>query len=258
MALGIDNDSFSGKSNEDSDVWDGVVDCFNRVDSHHSNTSPGKDNYETVWPVLQQVIYSQSGWSDGVCYRACDFGCGVGNFAEQLSRMKFHTFACDFSKEMIAQARSSSQGGVLYEIGSLDFVRKYSPYKLIISVMVFQFISDLRSAINILKECLDENGLLFFAIHHIEYVHECAKYGVKFRGLENEKNSTVGEILIRDRWIETYIRSPEWYDNLLSAEGLVRVGYSLSANSPPPGISEHERGKWCSSKYYMAWYKYHR
>ena len=255
MALNIKKRNTNNKSNYNSTIWDNVAPCFNQINSTDMNCTPGKDNYEIVWPILKQVISNQSEWTEYGTQRACDFGCGTGILARQLEQMNFHTFACDISKEMITQAQLLNRGGIIYGIGSFDFVRKYSPFSLITSIMVLQFIADIKPIIHTLVECLKKDGIFFWAIHHFEYVLECANYGIKFRGIKNEKFPVKGQILIDTSWIDTYIRSPEWYDNVLTSEGLVRVGEALSENTPPPDVLVNKSIEWKSSKYYMAWYK---
>lgn len=255
MAIDIGADNINNESHNNSTDWDNIVSCFSEADLHNSNYTPSKDNFEAVWPVLYQVICDQLSWTQSINRRACDFGCGTGQLADQLSKIDFHMFACDTSKEMIAQARLSSHENIVYGVDSVDFVKKYSPFKLITAIMVFQFIADFDLVIDTLVQCLDEDGLLFFAIHHIDYVCKCIEYGVKFRGIKNNEFPTAGEILIDTHWIKTYIRSPEWYNDVLSSKGLVRDGYLLNGNTPPLGLSEKERIEWRSLKYYIAWYK---
>lgn len=254
MALSIYTNNFENE-NSNVNIWDNVASCFKCISLDKLNYSPGIDNYETVWPILYQVICNQFKWSEGVRYRACDFGCGTGKFSEQLCRMEFNTFACDTSSKMIEQARLLTQNDIVYGIGGVDFIKKYAPFKLIIAIMVFQFIEDFNLVCDTLSECIVEDGLLFFAIHDIQYINECIEYGVKFRGIKNAKLPTTAEILIDTSWIKTYVRSPKWYDDILISKKLVRIGYSLRGTTPPFGISEKDCSKWHSSKYYIAWYK---
>lgn len=239
-----------------STIWDNVALSFGRHTSSSSVYAPGRDNFDMVWPVLFQIICEHLGYPKTSGYRACDFGCGTGILAEQLSRVNFQTYACDISEKMITQANMSTQGNVVYDVGSQDFVRRYSPFKLITSIMVFQFVRDMEALANTLSQCLDEDGILFFAVHNIEYVNECIKHRIKFREVDKRTNSTVGEILINSTWIETYVRSPEWYDKILLSMGLCRIGSTFKGQSPPlEYLSEEIHPKWHSSKYYIAWYK---
>lgn len=235
--------------------WDAVVPFFSQSMGEESNYLPGKDNYDNVWPFLNSVILTQLNSASNEIPRICDFGCGTGTFAEQLNQLKYHTYACDFSSEMISQAKKHAKGDAVYEVGSTDFLRKYYPFNLVIAVMVFQFIPDLDDTIRTMVECIDKDGLLFFAVHHIDYAYECARCGVKFRIPDATDHTEVGEIFIGNTWIRTFIRSPEWYDNLLARMGFVRVGYTLSDNNPPEEVSEIRSDRWTSSKYYIAWYK---
>lgn len=253
MAIAASKDDFGAGSVKSSKLWDRVASNFRPKTSCNSIYAPGADNFNAVWPILYQVICRWQPKNTG--YRVCDFGCGTGILAEQLDRLKFRTYACDISQNMIAQARLLSRGNVVYEIGGYDFVNKYSPFQLITAIMVFQFIENLDTLINTLAHCLVKDGLLFFAVHNMEYVRECEGYGLKFRGVDNKTVPAIGEILIDTTWIKTYIRSPEWYDDLLSSMGLYRVGYALRGNTPPLDVSTELYSEWLSSKYYIAWYK---
>lgn len=242
--------------NSNSVIWDSVASCFKEVDSSILKYTPGKDNYETVWPILCQIISQQLPQEKNQGkYRACDFGCGTGILAKKMDEMNFKTFACDISKGMILQAHMENQSNVIFDVGSIDFVQKYSPYKLITAIMVFQFIADLNPIIEVLSRCLDKNGLLFFATHHIEYVKECTACGTKFRNIEGNTFPTQGDILIGTKWVKTYIRSAEWYDNILSSNGLHRIKYSLKGKVIPTDISQEKIDAWSSLKYYIACYK---
>jgi len=237
-----------------SEIWDSVAACFTQKGTQSSEYLPGKDNYDIVWPFLFQVLQSQWGRGQNNLKKICDFGCGTGIFAEKMHQIGFDVFACDISTEMITLAYSSTQGGVTYEVGSLEFMQKYSPYVMVTSIMAFQFIMDFESVIEVINKCLAENGLLFFAIHTTEYVDECMRYGIKFRIKENFELPVEGEILIGNKWIKTYIRSAKWYDDILCSKGFTRLGYSLEGISAPFHIFDVNIN-WKSAKYYIAWYR---
>lgn len=239
-------------------LWDSVAGCFQRTDQNSESYTPGKDNYETVYPILHDIINSHLTQRKHEDYRICDFGCGTGILAEQLHRMQFQTFACDCSYKMIAQACSSTMGGVTYDVGGVDFVQAHSPFDLITAIMVFQFIPDFDTTANILRSCLTKNGILFFAVHNADYAYECAKHKVKFYKLKNLSNThsgSTGEIQIEQQRIPTYVRSPQWYDSILFSSGLERIASTYKEKVPPPGVPEEFCVQWRWPKYYIAWYK---
>lgn len=238
----------------DSAIWDSVAACFAQKDIPSLGYLPGKDNYDIIWPFLFQVIKNQLGRGQTLSEKICDFGCGTGIFAEKMHQVGFDVFACDISKEMIALARSSTRGGVLYEVGSLGFLQKHFPYEMVTSIMVFQFIPNLELVIEIIAKCLIENGLLFFAVHNTEYVNECIRHGIKFCINEDYELPVEGEILIGGKWIKTYIRSAKWYDDVLGSRGFTRLGYSLEGIRAPFHMLYGD-ADWESAKYYIAWYK---
>lgn len=252
MPIDLYPNKLNNKNHIAADVWDSVASCFKCIDSDKSEYTPSLDNYKAVWPVLSQVIKNQLKWSKND--RVCDFGCGIGKLAEQLHKMKFNTFACDISSKMIEQARLSNSN-IIYGIGSTDFLKKYSPFKLITAIMVFQFIDDFDSICDDLSECVERDGILFFAIHDIQYIKECVKYKVKFREKEMDQTSVEYEILIDNHWIKTYTRTPKWYDDILTSKGFVLIDSSLKSVAPPIGISKEFSSMWNCSKYYIAWYK---
>ena len=249
--------SFSNNTNSDiniskSNIWDDIVFCFGATDQEQ-NPSRSKQNFDAILPMLNCIINSYQLNIGEVKPRALDFGCGTGLLAEHLNQIGFAVSACDTSSEMIKQARASSCGNVLYETNGIDFVLRQSPFRLITVVMVFQFVSDMESLIAALQAKLEDNGLLFFAVHHVEYVTECIRLGVKFRGFSDDTFPSTGEIQIGSRWIPTYVRSPEWYDKIFVAKGMTQVGYSLSTTSID--VPQIAQSQWRGSKYYMAWYK---
>lgn len=249
MSIGIHNSSV---------FWDNVASCFQRPVQDSEDYMPGKENYKIVYPILCDVINSHLSKRKHTDYRVCDFGCGTGILAEQLYQMQFQTFACDYSNQMIAHARSSTKGGVIYDVGSYDFLQEHSPFDLITAIMVFQFIADFDTTANFLKKCLTKEGILFFAVHNSDYVYECARHKVKFHKLKNlssRRLAETGEIQIKQQRIPTHIRSPKWYDNILFSYGLERIASTMEETNPPPGIPEKYCVQWRWPKYYIAWYK---
>ncbi len=246
--------SIKAYSENDSAIWDSVAACFTQKGMQSLEYSPGKDNYDIIWPFLFRIIQSQLDRVQNISKKICDFGCGTGIFAEKMHQKGFDVFACDISREMVALACSSTQGGVLYEVGSLGFMQKYFPYEMVTAIMVFQFIPNLEPVIETIAKCLVENGLLFFAVHTTEYVDECMRYGIKFLRKENHELPVEGEILIGNKWIKTYIRSAKWYDDVLCSRGFTRLGYSLEGIKAPSCILDADV-QWKSAKYYIAWYK---
>lgn len=234
-------------------IWDSVATYFQQEE--HTDIAIDKENYKYIWPILEDVIKKLIHKDEKRHYCAFDFGCGTGIFAEKLSCLQFDTYACDISREMIAQASLFRDCEAIYEVGGIEVLEKYAPYNLILSTMVLQFIDDIQAIIKKLVECLDENGILFIAIHNSEYVSECMDYNVKFRNVKNNNWLDNVEILIGSSWIKTYIRNTEWYDEMFSKEGLEKIGCSLSSPKPPIELSMENIQNWKSSKYYIAWYK---
>ncbi|MDR0830166.1 MAG: class I SAM-dependent methyltransferase [Prevotellaceae bacterium] len=226
--------------------------CFVPNDKEQ-DLSRGNENFNAVYPVLSNIINSCQLNIGEVKPRALDFGCGTGILAIELSKINFDALAYDTSREMIRQAKLLSRDNILCETGALDVVLRQPPFRLITVVMVFQFVSDLESLIIALREKLEDNGVLFFAVHHIEYVKECVRLELKFRGFANNTFPATGEIQIGSRWITTYVRSPEWYDKTFAIAGMKQIGHSLSTT--PIDVPQLAQNQWKGSKYYMAWYK---
>ena len=245
--------SIKGLKESDSSFWDSVAIYFTQNSMRHLEYMPGKDNYDVVWPFLFEVICNYLSNMKNIHRKICDFGCGTGLFSEKMNQIGFNVFACDTSKKMIDLACSSTLGGVHYRVGSLDFMQKYSPYDMITSIMVFQFIEHLEPVIEAISKCLEKNGILFFAVHNNEYVDECVKHNKKFRLKANDELPIEGEILIGDKWIKTYVRNSKWYDEILCSKGFIRLGYSFEGIRAPSCLIKSNM-KWKSEKYYIAWY----
>ena len=232
-------------------IWDEVVSCFDNSNLE-PNASRSRQNFDATWPELSRAINSHQ-LNVGGKHRALDFGCGTGILADKLNQIGFDVSACDTSLEMIRQARLLSRSNILYETGGLEFVLRQSPFRLITVIMVFQFVDDVESLIAALRTKLEDNGLLFFAVHHAEYVTECVRLGVKFRGFSDCTFPAIGEIQIGSHWIPTHVRSPEWYNEIFAAAGMTRIGHSLSTT--PIDVPQIAQSQWEGSKYYMAWFK---
>lgn len=229
-----------------TDVWDGLASCFDRTDLENAGYAPAVENLKVVWPDLYRIIQNELPKKGGINYRVCDFGCGTGKLAEAISSLGASVYGCDCSKEMIARARHSTQGNVVYGVGSHGFVRHYAPFDLITAIMVFQFMNDWNKALDVLIDCLAKDGILFWAIHNDEYVQHGIQYGSRFRNSIRQDYPGECEILIDSAWVKMNSHSYKWYDNTLTKKGLTCLGYSVK-----DGASNQS----AISKYCIAWYK---
>lgn len=245
----------NGKS--DPMVWDSLVPYFIQKTKGGESYTPGIDNFEAVYPILDCILSEYLKQKEISKCRVCDFGCGTGILAERLSQHRFQTFACDYSRKMIDLACLATEGNVKYGVGSMDFIQEQSPLDVVTSIMVFQFISDFGETARIISECLRKSGILFFAVHNPSYVYEWAESGSRFRGISNSPMQCAaqkGEIQIEKRWIETYIRSPQWYYSILSTYGLDLVGETYKEDMSKSATT-YQKNTVSYPKYYVAWYK---
>lgn len=234
-------------------VWDSVAHLFELNNQSKITYAPGKDNYEAIWPVLTRHIFKRSSQMQDC--RVCDFGCGTGLFSESISKMGYKTYAYDISPKMIQQACRNSDGNVEYVVGGIEEIRANSPFNVLIAIMVFQFIDYPKYFVERIRESLSDGGIFFFSVHNIEYAYECLEHKVKFRNLYKYNRSTYcAEILIGDCWIDTFLRTPDYYDGILSAVGFTKIGESLDSFGAPLDVLNHEVG-WNSAKYITSWYK---
>ncbi len=234
-------------------VWDSLVPYF----TNDFKLMLNRDNYNSVWPVLKEVIDNNFNYINRIDYKVCDFGCGTGDFAEQLSKEKFLVYACDISSKMIEKALALTKGNVIYGNGSIEFLNQNAPFVMITSIMVFQFINNFESYVKKIVDCIKDNGLIFFAVHNVDYVHKCINVGIKFRNIEHYGCSERGEIKIGNQWIKTFIRSPQWYEEVLSPLGLKKMGDIYANKKAPLDLNGYNNKEWCYPKYYIAWYKKH-
>lgn len=254
MSVNISKQKYEKSDYANSEIWDNVADCFSRVDNK-LNYAPGYDNLKTIWPVLYNVLNKEFIHMNNTNYYACDFGCGTGLFAQKLFDWGFETFACDISKKMIEKARLSTSKEITYEIGNLNSIEKHTQFNLIVSIMVFQFIFDIKGTIEKISKLIQKDGILFFAIHNREYVYNSEKYCNNFRNLENKDSIVYGDILIDNQWIKSYNRTPQWYNNILSSAGFVYLGSSFCDSTSTINKTNSIDNDFNFPKYYVSWYK---
>ena len=235
--------------------WDKLASSFGTHNPQNIHYLPGKENYDVIIPFFDQVINNNDTLTDYNKIKVCDFGCGTGLLVKKMNDMGFKAYGCDISKEMVKRANEvNSLNEAIIEEGSYDILEKYAPYKIITAIMVFQFIPNLYDVLLKIYDCLDKNGILIIAVHNTEYVIECMTYDVKFRGINNYSFPLTGEISIDNNWIQTYLRTPEWYDNTMHLLGFTKEKSTYMSRKPPLEISNIDK-QWKSAKYYIACYK---
>lgn len=232
--------------------WDKVANYFDPNIKNNSNYFPAKENFEAIWPYLSKLLCQQK-LPNRNDFRICDFGCGTGVLAEKLSTMLYDIYACDTSQEMIALAQSSTKGLVTYKT-SFEHLKKHGPFNLITAIMVFQFISNPQATINAMAENLIDGGHIFFATHNVDYVYECINNGIKFYKTDCT-NLTEYKIAIGCESINTFVRDPKWYDDIMKNAGFSYVSHSVVPALPPPNLECKDFMNSTKPKYYIAWYK---
>ncbi|OGG01397.1 hypothetical protein A2Z33_02550 [Candidatus Gottesmanbacteria bacterium RBG_16_52_11] len=173
------------------------------------------DNVLIAWPVIFGAISKEV---DVLTGRALDFGCGTGAFCIALQKLGFSVTGIDPSEEMIRIAKQNSPATVTYVKG--DYSVAENGYKVISSIMVFQFIRDIETVFSVLIKSLSPGGILIFAVHNPDWVSECLKQGIGFSGFDSVINPTSGMKDFGDIHIPVFIRRSSEFDSLAAKYGL--------------------------------------
>ncbi len=155
---------------KNAQVWDELSEVFN---THKENMYQGAvDNIYTVWPVI--LGYAKKNFKKNKLY-ALDYGCGTGMFCKELKCLGFETYGTDISQKMIAVAKEHLKGKIEFFVGGPEIVLKLSEhmkFNLITSIMVFQFVKDIKKCIKTISNSLAKEGHIIFAVHNPKKLEE--------------------------------------------------------------------------------------
>lgn len=154
-----------------NNVWDNLS---GRFDTYKEKVSAeAADNIEIAWPVILRFIRTNLPQPQGMS--ALDFGCGTGMFCHTLKSMGFKVAGIDPSRSMIEIARGHSDRTVQFIVGDAEVIPAAAAdhrggFDIVTSVMVLQFVNDIKKSLRIMSENLKTAGYIIFAVHNPEYL----------------------------------------------------------------------------------------
>lgn len=175
------------------------------------------DNVFLAWPVMMNFLQKSVGRPRG--QRLLDFGCGAGQFANELEKLGFKVDGLDSSRAMIAKARSYYDGNVDFRTGRAAAVEP-EVYEAITSIMTLQFVSDIDDTIAYLAGGLRPGGHFAFAVHNPEFVMDWARIGYRYTGFEPVECPAKGMLSFGEIKIPLFLRSAAEYNQLGQKYGL--------------------------------------
>jgi 2-polyprenyl-3-methyl-5-hydroxy-6-metoxy-1,4-benzoquinol methylase len=193
-----------------SKTWDEISEQFNtyKKDLYYGAAA----NIDAVWPEYLSYINKHFPKSKG--QRALDFGCGTGMFCGALANLGFAATGIDYSPQMIKIAKEHLGAKVNFSVGdsktAKEISQKDGKFNLITSIMVLQFIDDIKSAAQDLSGSLADGGHLLFTNHNPAHLDSRGVKGEFFAG--GSKKS-----------VPIYKRSAQDYDNILLPLGFKKT-----------------------------------
>lgn len=184
--------------------WNKVSDIFDTGGQTKKIDARAADNILMVWPAILKLVNEH--FTSKINLKALDFGCGTGAFCQKLNDLGFSVTGTDIAEEMIKRARKNTDKNINYFVGDSSILGKLSPFALISSIMVFQFIKSIKQTFDDIDQSLKKGGMLVFVSFNPDWVKECLK--MKFRFGD-------GFIDFNGVKIPIYIRSAKGYDRLM-------------------------------------------
>jgi trans-aconitate methyltransferase len=134
---------------------------------------------------------------------------------------------------MIDAARSAFGSQATFVVGDAGDVGELGSFDAVVSVMVLQFVEDVRSVFATLTNSLSNDGVIVFAVHNPAYVERSIEKGRKppYELTEHGRRTTLR--LRADAPVPLYVRTAEEYDALLT-----ECGFSRVLHSEPPFTQE--------------------
>lgn len=200
--------------------WDILGNTFN-THKKRGTDSRVADNILIAWPSILKRITKKCPNQKGV--KVLDYGCGTGGFCNKLNALGFDVIGIDPSVEMINIARQNSPKSIHYVIGNETDLSSMGNFQIIVSIMTFPFIEDVRTSIRLLADVLYPDGLLILADFNKDWVKECLKAQVSFADFDSLDNPYKGWKVFGDIRIPVFIRQSSEYNEYAKQNNLIQI-----------------------------------
>ncbi len=201
------------------DPWDALVDLF--VGEVEGDLSPtAADNVLIAWPPILQFIEANVGAGSSVL----DFGCGGGQFANELHSRGYVVTAVDRSPAMIERARAAFGSTVKFQRGGIEALDFEGQFDCVTSIMTLDFIEDVAGALLALSRRLMTGGVMAIAVHNPRYVRNWIATGHTYVGFDAASEPKRGFLDFGSgQTVAMYLRSANEYNALTKANGMEQV-----------------------------------
>ena len=190
--------------------WDALAAHFapQKIEEMEWDTA---DNILLAWPTVLEFLHKEVGDPNGK--HLLDFGCGAGQFANELSQLGFTVEGMDSSPSMITKARSYYGNRIEFRTGQAVSI-KPGEFDVITSIMTLQFVSDINNTMACLGRGLKPGGHLVFAVHNPEFVRDWLRIGYRYADFDSIELPTKGMLSFGDTQIPIFLRGVDDYNQL--------------------------------------------
>jgi len=230
--------------------WD--VDAISdRFDTHKPLQQIHPDaavNIFVGWPVFLEQIRYQCGYLGKKKCSVLDFGCGAGDFCENLHRLGHKVIGMDSSKPSLDIAAKNTSKEIEYCLKSHVDSDECSMYNnkmdVVTSIHGLDWVENVEEVIVQLAKMLVDNGLLIFSVFPKKHVIDSLRIKDLFEDFDSAENPTKGVCNFGGIKIPVYVRDPSYYDSLFSKLNFDKV---LEFYPPYPKVF-FDKYKWTGSR----------
>ncbi|VVC03021.1 Trans-aconitate 2-methyltransferase [Candidatus Bilamarchaeum dharawalense] len=222
---------------DNKDKWNILAKKF---DTYSGQIDPSAaDQMIIAWPIILNEITIHR--RNNNTQKILDYGCGAGGFCNLLHSEGFQVTGIDLSDRMIEIARKNSPDAITYFSGDLTTLKLEGKFGAISSSMVFQFLKNIESYLQIFHSLLEKQGLIVFAVVSPDFVRRCARDNIRYFDLDPPEDPKAATIRINsDLAIPVYPRSEEEYKKLFA-----KFGFDFVSSHHPNFTKEFvEKYKW--------------
>ena len=196
--------------------WDNLGKMFKTKSPEERADSASIDNIEIAWPVVLDIINKHFGKTKNL--EILDHGCGTGEFINKLHSLGYKVSGQDTSKWMVEAAKSNCPKSIsIYDQPLTEIEGKFD---VVTSIMVMQFIRDIKQTVEQLSNSLNEKGLLIAVVFNPLFVKNFISVDVIFKDFDSKEKPEEGFLCLdEETCIPTYIRSAKEYNEVFSENG---------------------------------------
>lgn len=198
--------------------WDILAERFNTHKKKEKIHSDAAVNIRLGWDFFIEQIKYQSRYIGSSTLDILDFGCGAGKFSQILFESGHRVKAIDKSDSMVRIARKNlpheigvfQYSNLTEGFGSIDS----SQFDAIVSIHVFDWISEIDILAEKLAGMLKRNGIIIFSVFPKIHIVDSLRIGDLFEDFDSVDDPTFGIANFDGVKIPVYVRDVSFFDNL--------------------------------------------